>query len=289
MDVVINNVSKVFKGEVVSLNSIDLTISKGMFGLLGPNGAGKSTLMRILAGIVQPSSGTIEIGGLNTSNERDRATLKQQLGYLPQDVGMYPDLSVYEFLDYMAILKYLTDYKARQRRIKELLERLNLAEVSSRKIKALSGGIKRRVGIAQALLNDPKLLIVDEPTAGLDPEERIRFRNLLTELARDRTVLLSTHIVEDVARACNRVAVMNEGHISFCGTTSELIQKAKGNVWDITTGGAAPCGDINVVSTMDLGNRVQYRVVGTPSTADGAVPVEPSLEDGYIWLCRTFG
>lgn len=286
MDVVISNVSKVYKGRVAALISINLTISKGMFGLLGPNGAGKSTLIRLLAGILQPTSGTIEIGGMNISSERNRAALKEHLGYLPQDVGMYPDLCVYEFLDYMAILKSLTDYKSRQRRIKELLEWLNLTEVSSRKIKALSGGMKRRVGIAQALLNDPKLLIVDEPTAGLDPEERIRFRNLLTDLARNRTVLLSTHIVEDIARVCNYIVVMKEGRIAFCGSTSELIQTAEGKVWNITTDGTHPGGDIYVVSTSDIGSGVQYRVVGKPSMNDRAVQAEPALEDGYIWIAK---
>ena len=186
------------------------------------------------------------------------------LGYLPQDLGVYPDLSAREFLDYIAILKGLDDRKTRQQRIKELLEVVSLSDVASRKLKTFSGGMKRRIGIAQALLNDPKLLIVDEPTAGLDPEERIRFRNLLSELAGDRTVLLSTHIVEDIAQTCRNLAIMKYGKVIFQGTTLDLLREAQSKVWTITTDGTKPQGNFTIVATMHLGTTVQYRVVGEP-------------------------
>jgi ABC-type multidrug transport system ATPase subunit len=257
-----------------------------MFGLLGPNGAGKTTLMRILAGILRPSGGTVRIGSHDGATERGRTAVKRVLGYLPQELGVYPDLSVREFLDYIAILKGLEQTGERKRRVSELLDTVGLANVGSRKLKTFSGGMKRRVGIAQALLNDPQLLIVDEPTAGLDPEERIRFRNLLVDLAGDRTVLLSTHIVEDVAQMCQRLAVMANGQIAFHGTTAALIHAAEGRVWTIASIGSKPVGDFTIVSTLQLGSGIQYRIVGSPSAPVSAASVEPTLEDGYIWLMR---
>src|SRR5262249_52810633 len=184
-----------------------------MFGLLGPNGAGKTTLMRILAGILRPSGGSVRIGEHDATTERGRAFVRRTLGYLPQEFGVYPDLSAREFLDYIAILKGMSDAAARRKRVTELLDVVGLADAAGRKLTGYSGGMKRRVGIAQALLNDPQLLIVDEPTAGLDPEERIRFRNLLAELAGDRTVLLSTHIVEDVGQTSRELAIMSAGRV----------------------------------------------------------------------------
>jgi ABC-2 type transport system ATP-binding protein len=178
-----------------ALNGIDLQIGSGMFGLLGPNGAGKTTFMRILAGIVNRSVGAVHIDGHDVATENGKQAVKTILGYLPQELGMYSELSAAQFVDYMAILKGLDEPRQRKQRVEKVLEMVGLAENAGRKIKGFSGGMKRRVGIAQALVNDPKLLIVDEPTAGLDPEERIRFRNLLVNLAADRTVLLSTHIV----------------------------------------------------------------------------------------------
>ncbi|HEV8191157.1 MAG TPA: ATP-binding cassette domain-containing protein, partial [Ktedonobacterales bacterium] len=182
MDIAISGLTKVYRGNVHALRGINLTIPSGMFGLLGPNGAGKTTLMRILAGILRPSGGAIQIGEWDATTDSGRTAVKRVLGYLPQELGMYPDLSAREFLDYIAILKGLGDTKARKQRVSELLETVTLSGSANRKLKSFSGGMKRRVGIAQALLNDPRLLIVDEPTAGLDPEERIRFRTLLAEL-----------------------------------------------------------------------------------------------------------
>lgn len=286
MQIVINDLTKVYHGGVHALQNVDLTIPNGMFGLLGPNGAGKTTLMRILAGILRPTSGTLQIGQYSSNTERGRIEVKRILGYLPQDLGMYPDLSAREFLDYIGILKGMDNRKRRLQRVEELLEMVALSTVAKRKLKTFSGGMKRRVGIAQALLNDPKLLIVDEPTAGLDPEERIRFRNLLSDLGGDRTVLLSTHIVEDIAQTCRNLAVMKSGHVIFTGTIAQMLQEANGNVWSITTQGPKPEGNLTVVSTLNMGATVQYRVVGEPFSHIGAILVEPTLEDGYVWLMR---
>jgi ABC-2 type transport system ATP-binding protein len=286
MNIEIHQLNKVYRGGVHALNDVDMSIPNGMFGLLGPNGAGKTTLMRILAGILRPTSGKIRVGAFDGNTEKGRTGIKQMLGYLPQDLGLYPDLSAREFLDYIGILKGMNDREDRQERVEELLEVVALRNVGGRKLKTFSGGMKRRVGIAQALMNDPKLLIVDEPTAGLDPEERIRFRNLLSELAGERTVLLSTHIVEDIAQTCRNLAIMNNGRVIFQGTTSDLIQEAEGKVWTITTDGIKPNGDFTVVSTLNMGATIQYRVVGDITARAGAVPTPPSLEDSYVWLMR---
>ena len=286
MQIDIKHLNKVYRGGVCALTDIDLTIPNGMYGLLGPNGAGKTTLMRILAGILRPTSGSIQVGEYRGDTERGRTAIKRILGYLPQDLGMYPDLSAREFLDYVGILKGIDERKIRQQRVDELLELVSLSDVAARKLKTFSGGMKRRVGIAQALLNDPQLLIVDEPTSGLDPEERIRFRNLLSDLGGNRIVLLSTHIVEDIAQTCRRLAIMNKGRIVFQGSTVDLVNEARGKVWMVTTSGSKPEGDLTVVSTMNMGATVQYRVVGDLIENNNATPAEPSLEDSYVWLMR---
>lgn len=284
MHIEIKDLTKVYRGNVQALRGIQLTIPNGMFGLLGPNGAGKTTLMRILAGILRPSSGTIRVGELDSTTEKGRTAIKHILGYLPQDLGMYPDLTAHEFLDYLGILKGLNESALRRRRVAELLEMVALSHVAHRKIKTFSGGMKRRVGIAQALINDPELLIVDEPTAGLDPEERIRFRNLLSDLGGNRTVLLSTHIVEDIAQTCNNVAVMRSGQVLFQGTTAQMLQETQGKVRIISAqGGNKPEGNFTIVSTLHMGSTTQYRVVGDGSSLLGAVQTEPSLEDSYVW------
>src|ERR1700730_4190060 len=231
MEITINQLNKVYRGGVHALNEVDLIIPNGMFGLLGPNGAGKTTLMRILAGILRPTSGSLNVGGFDGNTEKGRTSIKRMLGYLPQDLGVYPDLSAREFLDYIGILKGMDARKVRQQRVEELLEVVDLTNVANRKLKTYSGGMKRRIGIAQALLNDPKFLIVDEPTAGLDPEERIRFRNLLSDLAGERTVLLSTHIVEDIAQTCQRLAIMKSGRVIFQGDLSQMLEATQNKVW----------------------------------------------------------
>ncbi len=289
MNITMHHLNKIYRGGVQALDDLSLNIPSGMFGLLGPNGAGKTTLMRILAGILRPSSGSIDIGDLAGNSEHGRNAIKRLLGYLPQDLGVYPDLSAFEFLDYVGMLKGLGDRRARHQRVEELLELVSLNKVASRKLKTYSGGMKRRVGIAQALLNDPKLLIVDEPTAGLDPEERIRFRNLLAELGGNRTVLLSTHIVEDIAQTCQKLAIMKNGRVIFQGTVADVINETRGRVWTITTQGAKPIGNFTVVSTLNVGTAIHYRVVGELPIgiyAASTLPAEPSLEDGYVWLMR---
>lgn len=285
----IRNLTKFYgKGNqaVRALNEVTLQIEEGMFGLLGPNGAGKTTLMRILAGIVQPSRGQVVINGLDLSQEKDKQRLKAQLGYLPQELGLYPDLSAREFIDYMAILKGMHTDSERRKRIREVLELAGLQENADRKIKGFSGGMKRRVGIAQAIVNDPRILIVDEPTAGLDPEERIRFRNLLVKMAADRVILLSTHIVEDIGLTSQKMAVLSHGNIQFVGSPSELIQKAEGHVWELTTTSAEkPDGGLTIVSMLHQSDGIRYRLVGEHQPAEeSAKAVKPGLEDGYIRL-----
>ncbi|NMB61321.1 MAG: ABC transporter ATP-binding protein [Chloroflexi bacterium] len=271
---------------VRALNEVTLQIEEGMFGLLGPNGAGKTTLMRILAGIIQPSRGQVTINGLDLSQEKDKQRLKAQLGYLPQELGLYPDLSAREFIDYMAILKGMHAESQRRKRISEVLELVGLQENADRKLKGFSGGMKRRVGIAQAIVNDPRIMIVDEPTAGLDPEERIRFRNLLVKMAAERVILLSTHIVEDIGLTSQKMAVLSQGSICFVGSPTELIHKADGHVWELTTTSTEkPDGGLTIVSMLHQSDGIRYRLVGESKPADrSAVAVKPGLEDGYIWL-----
>ncbi len=284
MNIEINHLTKVYRGGVQALDDLSLVIPQGMFGLVGPNGAGKTTLMRILVGILHPTSGTVQIGQYNGASERGRTAIKKFLGYLPQELGMYPDLSAYEFLDYVGQLKGLKDRRPRRQQVEKLLETVALSHVARRKIKTFSGGMKRRLGIAQALINDPQVLIVDEPTSGLDPEERIRLRNLLSGLGGNRTVLLSTHIVEDIAQTCQQIAVMKSGQVLFQGTVAQMLEATRGKVWLLTTHGPQPEGNFTIVSALNIGANVQYRVVGDLSPRVGAVPTEPGLEDGYVWL-----
>ena len=279
------------KRAVNALNGISLQIGIGMFGLLGPNGAGKTTLMRALAGIVNPSSGEVHINGHNLSTERGKQAVKSMLGYLPQELGMYPDLTAAQFVDYMAILKGMDDSRVRRQSVERMLEIVGLGHEAGRKIKGFSGGMKRRVGIAQALVNDPQLLIVDEPTAGLDPEERIRFRNLLVRLATERTVILSTHIVEDIGQTCRDVAVLAQGQIIFRGSPAELTESAAGHVWTLNSNQPEkPDYKLTVVSMLHLAEGVQYRLVGEDAHGHpSAEETQPGLEDGYVWLMKNSG
>jgi ABC-type multidrug transport system ATPase subunit len=274
-----------------ALRGVDLQIPSGMFGLLGPNGAGKTTLMRILAGIVNPSRGAVRVAGHDLATDSGRRGAKAILGYLPQELGMYPELTAAQFVDYMAILKGLDEPRHRARRVAEVLEMVALQDSAHRRIKGFSGGMKRRVGIAQALVNDPKVLIVDEPTAGLDPEERIRFRNLLVSLAADRTVILSTHIVEDVGQTCRDIAVLARGRALFRGSPAELTNAAAGHVWTaMMDRPVEPGPGLTIVSMLHLSDGVQYRLVGPSAESHPtAEPARPSLEDGYVWLMKTQG
>jgi ABC-2 type transport system ATP-binding protein len=279
----VSGLRKVYRRRVRALDGIDLTVPPGMFGLLGANGAGKTTLMRILAGLLSPSAGTVTAGGHDLRTSAGRRAVKRVLGYLPQDLGLYPELTGAEFLDYVALLKGLDRPAERRRRVGELLEVVGLTADRRRPLKTYSGGMRRRIGIAQALLNDPRLLIVDEPTAHLDPEERIRFRILLAQLAGDRTVLMSTHVVEDVAQTCRQVAVLAAGRLRFHGTVAELTATGDGKVWSVVTAGPAPTTGTLVAAVPDTGG-MRYRVLSPTRPAATATPVPPTLEDGYLSL-----
>ena len=284
--ITIHQITKTYPGNIHALSGIDLEIGAGMFGLIGPNGAGKTSLMRILAGLVRPTSGSVHVFGHDLSTPQGKLGAKSLLGYLPQEMGFYPELSGREFLDYIAILKGITNSAARLRQIDELLATVRLSEVAERKLKTYSGGMKRRAGIAQALLGEPRLLIVDEPTVGLDPEERVRLRNLLSETARRCTVILSTHIIEDISQSCNDLAVINHGRVVFRGSPRQLIAQATGKVWLLTTDGEMPDNGLLVVSSLQTQDGVQYRVLGEASPGERVRHVDPSLEDGYIWLMQ---
>jgi len=281
----INRVSKTFRGKVRALDDVSLTVPGGILGLLGANGAGKTTLMRLLTGLIRPDSGRITIGDHDMSAAAGRLAVQRVLGYLPQDLGMYPDLTARQFLDYVALLKGLDERPSRRRRVGELLELVNLADAGDRKLRGYSGGMRRRVGIAQALLNDPQLLVVDEPTAGLDPEERIRFRTLLAQLAERRTVLLSTHIVDDVAQTCTELAVLGRGKLIYRGTVSDLTALAKGRVWSLVSSGPVPSVG-TVVAALPHDGATRYRVVAAAQPSSDAEPVAPTLEDGYVALAQ---
>ena len=284
--IAVTRLTKTYAGNVQALRGIDLEIGPGMFGLVGPNGAGKTTLMRILAGLLRPTQGSALVLGHDVTTAQGKQAVKSALGYLPQELGLYPDLTAREFLDYIAILKGIADARTRRAQIDELLDLVGLAREADRRLKTYSGGMKRRVGVAQSLLGDPQLLIVDEPTAGLDPEERVRLRNLLADTAARCAVILSTHIVEDISQSCNDLAVIREGRVVFRGSPRHLISQARGNVWNIVTAGERPDSELIVISTLQLEDGVQFRVLGDASAHRAAAPIEPSLEDGYIWLMQ---
>ena len=282
----ITDLTKTYPGSVQALRGLTLHINYGMFGLVGPNGAGKTTLMRILAGLVQPTTGQVQVFSNDMTTPAGKMAVKAQLGYLPQELGLYPNLTGTEFLDYIAILKGMSNKAARQQTVQDVLEQVRLTDAAHRRLKTYSGGMKRRIGIAQALLGNPQLVIVDEPTVGLDPEERVRLRNLLADLATRCTVILSTHIIEDISQSCNALAVIDKGQVRFHGNPRDLIKQASGKVWLVETAGERPTGDIVIVSSVQREHTTKYRVVGTPGQHDKATATEPSLEDGYMWLMR---
>jgi ABC-2 type transport system ATP-binding protein len=264
-------------GRVAALADLDLELAPGITGLLGPNGAGKTTLIRILATLLAPSTGQVRVKGWRAASAGDRVEIRRRLGYLPQDLGLYPRFTVFEFVDYLAILKELDDPANRHRRVRSALEAVELEDLAGRKIRTLSGGMRRRVGIAQAIVADPQLLLLDEPTTGLDPEQRMRFRQLITALGRQRTVVLSTHLVEDVAAVCTRVVVLWHGRARFMGTPSELRQLADGQVW------SSPEEGRGAVSSWRTETGA-YRVLG-PRPSPEATSLPPTVEDGYLLVC----
>jgi len=284
--ITISQLTKKYGRKVQALRGVDLEIGSGMFGLVGPNGAGKTTLMRILAGLLRPTSGKVTVLGNDVISSQGKLAVKSLLGYLPQELGLYPDLTAFEFMEYIAMLKGLTDRSDRLKQLNETLELVGLAQEARRRLRTYSGGMKRRVGIAQALLGRPQLLIVDEPTSGLDPEERVRLRTLLSEMSAHCTVILSTHIIEDISQSCNDMAVINLGQVLFHGKPRELIDNVQGKVWQVTTKGERPDGGAGIVSSVQVQEGIQYRLVGQNLNNYPAVQAEPSLEDGYIWLMQ---
>ena len=282
MRLTIEGVSKRYRGDAWGLRDFSLELGPGIVGLLGPNGAGKSTLMRILATVSRPTAGTVRWEG--TDVVRDPDSVRAVLGYLPQDFGVYPNLNAAEFLGYVAAAKGLPAAVAR-RRVAELLALVNLTEAQRKPLGAFSGGMRQRVGIAQALLNDPRLLIVDEPTAGLDPEERVRFRELLGELAGERVVILSTHIVADVEAVASSIALIAGGRLLRHEAPEALLRALEGRVWEVVV----PSDGLEglrrrrlVSSTTRRSDGVHARVVASTAPASGACPLPPSLEDAYL-------
>jgi len=285
----IENVSKQYDHRVWGLRNFSLELGPGVLGLVGPNGAGKSTLMRILATITQPTRGKVTWSGADGEHPVDIArapdTLRNVLGYLPQDFGLYPNLNAVEFLEYLAAIKGL-DGKAARRRIDELLQVVNLVDARKRPLGSYSGGMKQRVGIAQALLNDPQLLIVDEPTVGLDPEERVRFRNLLSDLSGERIVILSTHIVSDVEATATVMAIIVQGRLLAHAAPETLLRSVEGKVWEWVI----PSADLSAVKqrhlvsgTIRRGDGVHARIVAKTSPNASAQAVTPTLEDAYLY------
>lgn len=279
----LKNVSHVYSNGVRALDDVTLTVPKGMFGLLGPNGAGKSTLMRTVATLQTPTSGSITFGDLDILREPE--SLRKRLGYLPQDFGVYPRVSAYDMLDHMAVLKGIGSKGARKDTVETLLAQVNLWDVRKKAIAGFSGGMRQRFGIAQALIGNPDLIIVDEPTAGLDPEERNRFLNLLAEIGENVVVILSTHIVEDVADLCPRMAVLVNGQIKLEGAPKDLIEQSRGTVWAKTIERGrldAYRESHEVISTRLFAGNTIIHVASDSDPGDGFEAVDGGLEDVYF-------
>ncbi len=288
MDVKIVDLVKDY-GKFRALDHLSFQISKGMFGLLGPNGAGKTTLMRIITTLLPVTNGQVIIGGVDLM--RDPGFVRKNLGYIPQDFGFYKSLNAYELLDYVGSMKGLSR-KERRHQITTLLEQVNLTRDAKRRVGSYSGGMKQRLGIAQALLGNPQLIVVDEPTAGLDPEERIRFRNLLTHLSGQRTVILSTHIVADIEASCSAVAVLNRGQLIFSGTPDALVQQAKDRVWqlEVEPGEYSQIENtFKVTSSRAMNGRLQMRLVADENPLGRSTPIEAGLEEGYMAVMAGVG
>lgn len=286
-EIVIKGLNKSY-GKKQALQNVDLRIEKGMFGLLGRNGAGKTTLMKVLSTLLEKDSGKVKVCGIPVEHA---AEIRKITGYLPQEFSMYPNMKVYEAMDYLGVLSGLTKAQ-RKERIPLLLERVNLSDNVGTRVRALSGGMKRRLGIAQAILHDPKVLIVDEPTAGLDPEERVRFRNLLSEIAEDRIVILSTHIVGDVEATCEEIAVIDQGRILFRGTVEELLSLVEGRVYRAEVSRKELDrirSSYTVTSMITLGNNVKVRFLADMQPFHGAQHCDAGVEDAYMYLMQGEG
>ncbi|MBU1012091.1 MAG: ABC transporter ATP-binding protein [Bacteroidetes bacterium] len=286
MKISIQGLSKTYGNGKTALSDINLEIENGMFGLLGPNGAGKSSLMRILVTIMKASTGKVNVNGYDLT--KNRKEIRKMLGYLPQDFRFFTKLKTWEFLDYAAALSGIKSKKERLTKVDEWLEKVGLFDARERQANNLSGGMKRRLGIAQALIGSPKIIVVDEPTTGLDPEERIRFRNILSELSQqDVIIILSTHIVGDISSVCQDLALLDEGRMQFNGSPEELIKMAKGHVWQVNTSGTEY--DIlknkyAVISTIPSDEGWEVQLVGKDIEAKQAIEIEPNLEHAYVYF-----
>lgn len=289
MSLTIQNLSKTYPNGVLALQGINLNIPTGMFGLLGPNGAGKSSLMRTIATLQDPDTGSISFHGHDVGQDKTR--LRRQLGYLPQEFDVYPKTSALDLLDYIAQLKGIANRKQRKELVERLLTVTNLYDVRKKAVATYSGGMKQRFGIAQALIGDPKLIIVDEPTAGLDPEERVRFHNLLAEISSDVTVILSTHIVSDVSDLCQNFAIINKGQVLAQMTPKEALESIRGQIWEkrMARGQEQDQPHEQLVSMhLSMGDQVM-RLYGKDWSAAGATKIEPTLEDFYFIKIKGLG
>ncbi len=286
MKISIQGLSQIYAGDKRALDVVYLEIGNGLFGLLGPNGAGKSTLMRILVTLMEPTAGRIKIDDFDL--QKNRKEIRRMLGYLPQEFSTFPKIKTWEFLDYIARLSGTADKKMRQRMVDEMLEKVTLFDVRERLASKLSGGMKRRLGIAQALINNPKILIVDEPTTGLDPEERIRFRNILADLGQEeRVIILSTHIVSDISSTCHDMALLLEGSMAYNGSPEGLINKAKGHVFQIEASDAELIDikeEYAVISTIPSEHGWTVQVVGEKNDKYRLQEIEPNLEHAYVYF-----
>ncbi|GAB2797217.1 ABC transporter ATP-binding protein [Rhabdobacter roseus] len=283
MQLVIENLNKTYSNGVQALKNISLTIDQGMFGLLGPNGAGKSSLMRTIATLQEPDSGSIQLGTINVLTQKDE--VRKALGYLPQEFGVYPKVDAETLLSHLAVLKGITDKKERNETVKALLQKTNLYEARKKNLGGYSGGMKQRFGIAQALLANPKLIIVDEPTAGLDPAERNRFLNLLSEIGENTIVILSTHIVDDVKELCSDMAIINKGQVLYKGSPTQALAQIRGRVWEIRVPKAEVevlRAQFNIISEKLVGGTPVLHVLADTEPGEGFVAVDGDLEDVYF-------
>lgn len=280
MELKIDRLTKQYENKI-AVDRISLTLKKGIYGLLGANGAGKTTLMRMMCGILKPTSGEVKFNGIDVSHEDYR----DALGYLPQDFGYYPEFTAMEFLCYMASLKGLTKHRAKEKSV-ELLELVSLADLAKQKIKTFSGGMKQRLGIAQAMLNNPKILILDEPTVGLDPKERVRFRNIISQLGKERIVLLSTHIVSDVENIASTILVMKDGQLIHSGHLEEIIRVIDGKVFEciVDSQTAENLTSVYTISNLRQENdKIFLRLVCSKKPCENATCVKATLEDLYLY------
>lgn len=286
MSIQINNLTVTFQNKVTAIDHASLEIPTGIFGLLGENGAGKTTLMRVLTTTLAPTDGTVTLDGIQY-HEKNYEMIQKQIGYLPQEIDLYPGLTVQECLEYMGALAGIPKPICRER-IRYYLEKTSLTEQRKKKMKQLSGGMKRRVGLIQALLNEPAFLIIDEPTTGLDPEERIRIRNLLVDFSEKRTVLFSTHVVEDLAATCNQLAVMKKGQFLYSGSVQDLLSNAEGYVWECMVTDPVKARDLEqkyrISSKQYVEGGIQLRILSRVKPGVDCRPASVTLEDAYIYL-----